>query len=63
MWTILNFIEVYPGMGFPGRASGKEHACQCRKYKRLWFDPWVGETPCKRTWQLTPVFLPGEFHG
>ena len=22
-------------------------------------DPWVG----KRTWQPTPVFLPGEFHG
>ena len=27
------------------------------------FDPWVGEIPWKRTWQPTPVFLPGEFHG
>ena len=34
---------------FPGGASGKESACQCRKCRRLGFDPWVGM-----------VFLPGE---
>ena len=33
---------------------------QCRRPR---FDPWVGKTPCKREWQPTPVFLPGEFHG
>ena len=27
------------------------------------FDSWVGNIPCKRAWQPTPVFLPGEFHG
>ena len=27
------------------------------------FDPWVGKIPCRREWQPTPVFLPGEFHG
>ena len=27
------------------------------------FDPWVGKTPCRRAWQPTPVFLPGEAHG
>ena len=27
------------------------------------FDPWVGKIPWRRKWQLTPVFLPGEFHG
>ena len=26
-------------------------------------DPWVGKSPWRRKWQLTPVFLPGEFHG
>ena len=26
-------------------------------------DPWVGKIPWRREWQLTPVFLPGEFHG
>ena len=35
-------------------------AVQC---KRPEFDPWVGKIPCKRAWQPTPVFLPGESHG
>ena len=26
-------------------------------------DPWVGKTPWRRKWQLTPVFLLGESHG
>ena len=31
--------------GFPDGASGKEPACQCRRHKRLGFDPWVGKIP------------------
>ena len=27
------------------------------------FDPWVRKIPCRRAWQPTLVFLPGEFHG
>ena len=27
------------------------------------FDPWVGKISWRKGWQLTPVFLPGEFHG
>ena len=27
------------------------------------FDPWVRKIPCRRKWQSTPVFLPGEYHG
>ena len=49
--------------GFPGGTSGKEPNCQCRRHKRLRLDPWVGEHPWRRAWQLTPVFLPGESHG
>ena len=49
--------------GFPGGASGKEPACQCRRYKRRSFDPWVGKIPWRREWLPTPVFLPGESHG
>ena len=26
-------------------------------------DSWVGKIPQRRKWQLTPVVLPGEFHG
>ena len=44
-------------MGFPGGASGKETACQC---KRPWLNSWVGKIPWRRKWQPTPVFLLGE---
>ena len=46
--------------GFPGGASSKEPAYQCR---RLGFDPWVGETPWKRAWKPTSEFLPRKSHG
>ena len=48
---------------FPGGASGKELACQCRRHKSRGFYPWVGKIPWRRGWQTTPVFLPGEFQG
>ena len=47
----------------PGRASDKELACQCRRYERCGFDLWVGKIPWRKSWQPTPVFLPGESHG
>jgi len=34
-----------------------------RRLKRHRFSPWVGMIPWRRTWQPTPVFLPGEPHG
>ena len=37
----LTCWEVYGGRGFPGGASGKEPACQCRSRKRCGFDPWL----------------------
>ena len=58
-WTELNWRLLE---GFPGGASVKESACQCRRHKRYEFDPWVGEIPWRRAWQPTPVFLPGESH-
>ena len=48
-------------LGFLSGTSGKEPACQQRRYKRHGFDPWVGKIPWRRKWQLTPVFEPGEF--
>ena len=46
-----------------GGASGKEPACQCKRYERYGFNPWVGKIPWRRAWQPTPVFLPRETHG
>ena len=50
-------------LGFPGGASGKEPACQCRRHKRCKFNTWVRKIPRKKAWQPTPVFLPEESHG
>ena len=46
--------------GFPGGASGKGLACQCRRHKRCGFNPWLRKIPWRRARQPTPVFLPGE---
>ena len=37
--------------------SGKESVCGSGRPK---FDLWVRKIPCRRKWQPTPVFLPGE---
>ena len=49
-------------LGFPGGTSGKESACQGRRHKRRGFDPWVRKIPWRKSWQPTPVFLPGKSH-
>ena len=46
-----------------GRCRGKDSTCQCRRCRRLGFDPWVRKIPWRRKWQPAPAFLPGESHG
>ena len=43
--------------GFPRWLSGKESTCQCRRCKKLRFDPWDAKILWSRKWQPTPVFL------
>ena len=50
-------------MGFPGCASGKESAWQCRRLKRCGFNPWVRKIPWRRKCHPTQVFLWGESQG
>ena len=56
-------MYVYIMKFFPAGSSGKESACQSRRFKRRRFNPWVRKIPWRRAWQPTPVFLPGESHG
>ena len=49
--------------GLPAGASGKESACQCRRHKRLRFNPWVRKILWNREWQPMPVFMVRKFHG
>ena len=54
---------IYIGIrGFPGGASSKESACQCRRHKKHGFDPLVMKLPWSKKWQPTAVFFPGKFH-
>ena len=56
-----NLVSSYLS-DFPGGASGKEVACQCRRHKRCGFDPWL-EDPLKEGMATgAPVFLPVESH-
>ena len=43
--------------------SGKEPTCQCMRYKRRKFNPWIRKIPWRRKWKPTAVFLPGKSHG
>ena len=71
-FTLGSSLDVVHSVGFdkgivtygvPGWLGGKESSCQCRRYRRLGFDPWVGKIPWSRKWQPTPVFLPERSHG
>jgi len=46
--------------GFPGGSDDKESACGAGDPG---FNPWVRKIPWRSEWLLTPLFLPGEFHG
>ena len=46
--TSYDYQWFYLGQGFPGSDSGKDPACQCRRYKRCWFDLWVGKVSWRR---------------
>ena len=65
--TILLFYCCYNKLlqikcfkGFPGGASGKEPACQCRRCSKYVFDSWVRKIPWMSAWEPTLVFWPGE---
>ena len=65
-WVNLMVYKLYINKavkGFPGGASGKEPACQCRRHKRYRFDSWVGKISWRRELLPTSVFLLGESQG
>ena len=67
MWWFCQMLSIFTLImftrGLPRWHSAKELTCQCKRYKKCRFNPWVGKIPWKRAWQPTPVFLPGESHG
>ena len=61
--TSYHFPVSIAPVGFPGGASSKEPACQCRRHKRRGFDPSVRRIRGGGIRQPTPVYLPGESCG
>ena len=49
LWVCLRLPKEVD-WSFPGGASAKEPACQCRTHKRWGFDPWVRKIPWTRAW-------------
>jgi len=47
---IINVSFAMFPFGLPRWLSGEESACQCRRGKRHWFDPWVGKIPWRMKW-------------
>ena len=43
--------------------NSKESTCQCKRHKRLGFNPWIWRISWRRKWLPTPVFLPEKSHG
>ena len=61
-WFLLRTQMIEEFCSYMCLMGDKESTCQ-RRCKKCGFDPWVRKIPRSRTWQLTPVFLPGKFHG
>ena len=57
------FHSIFRAFSLPDGVNDKESACQWRRCKKRRFDPWVRKISWRRTWQPTPIFLPGESHG
>ena len=60
---LTSFRVLLALLGFPGGTSGKKPTCQCRRLKKLEFNPWVRKIPWSRKQHPTPVFLSGKSHG
>ena len=49
--------------GLPRWLKWSRICLQCRRCRRLGFNPWVGKIPWRRAWKPIPVFLLGKSHG
>ena len=58
--TRLKWLSTAHPTGLPCWLSGKEPACQCRRFR---FNPCSRKITWGRKWKPTPIFFPGETHG
>ena len=61
--SALNILIIYCIFGASLVAQGERIRLQCSSCRRYRLDLWVGKIPWSKSWQPTPVLLPGKFHG
>ena len=52
-WFSLILMMASSSPGLPRWLGDKESACQCRRHRRLKFNPWIGKMPWRRKQQPT----------
>ena len=60
VWTQLSSVVFKYVLSKENYKYLRSHYHLSRRHKTLRFNPWVRKIPWRRTWQPTPVFLPGE---
>ena len=63
VWVISGFLGGSGASLMAKMAKNLLAMLESQVQSRPGFDPWAGKMPWSRKWQLTPIFLPGEFHG
>ena len=53
----LLLVSYLWGLLYRGGSVVKQSACQCRRLRRRWFDPWVGKIPWRRKWLMHTSIL------
>ena len=61
-WSQVPVLSQQPVL-FTGDTYFQRSTCQCRRWRRLRFDPWVGKILWRRKRKPTPVFLPEKIPG
>ena len=62
-WSYLAAAAAKKKKGFPGGASGREPAYQCKRQKRPGFDSWIGKIPGGGNGNPFQYSLPGKSQG
>ena len=60
IFSVSCFINIR--LGLPSGTSGKDTPTNAGDITEVSLISGFGKIPCRRAWQPTPVFLPGESH-
>ena len=56
-------FQLQPSQVASPKAQWVKNLLAMQRHKRRQFNPWVGQIPWRRKWQLTPILLTRKSHG